>query len=542
MKPREKELIKGINKCEEIIKQLEINSTTTQAQINQLFKKIRIKLIEKEKELLSKLDTIEKYKKKELELQKEELKFGIESITGTCKMIENSLYLSNQSDVRLLSMRKLYHARLDYLSKNKWKIEPCHSSFIDFLMNEKEGQSLYSNISNIGIIDSDDILAEKCLISRNKNQTIYQNKEFWFDIITYTSDGNQMKKGGKSKNFTVQFEGKSKNAEFKMSDFHNGKYRVKTNMKEEGKHSIFVAYNGVELPTSPFHIQVLKFTPRVYANNRGYSQCKLTFQLQGQKYYGYHNNNGSFQGITVNMEGNIFICDNNYHRIQIFDSEGKFISTFGTNGNGDGQFNNPSGITVNSEGNILVCDKNNHRIQVFNSKGQFISKFGSQGNGNGQFQNPEGICVDLNDNIYVCDSGNNRIQIFDSEGNFISKFGSQGNGNDQFNYPIGVAVNSKGNIIVSDQNNYRIQMFNSEREYISTPSNTYGQIYVRGICVDLSDNILVCNYNNCTIHVFNSEGTFTNSFGSEVSYPTGIAVDPQTQDIIVYGNLNVAIH
>jgi len=533
-------LIKGINKCEEIIKQLEINSTTTQAQINQLFKKIRIKLIEKEKELLSKLDTIEKYKKKELELQKEELKFGIESITGTCKMIENSLYLSNQSDVRLLSMRKLYHARLDYLSKNKWKIEPCHSSFIDFLMNENEGQSLYSNISNIGIIDSDDISADKCLISRNENQTIYQNKEFWFDIATYTCDGNEMKKGGKSKNFTVQFEGKSENVECKMSDFYNGQYRVKMKMKEEGKHSIFVRFNGVELPSSPFHIQVLKLIPRVYVNN---GQCKLTFQLQNANAYHYnYGHHGYYQGITVNMEGNIFICDYNSNIIQIFDSKGNFISNFGSNGNGNGQFNSPSGIATNSEGNILVCDKNNQRVQVFNSKGQFISKFGSQGNGNGQFQNPEGICVDLNDNIYVCDSGNNRIQIFDSEGNFISKFGSQGNGNDQFNYPIGVAVNSKGNIIVSDQNNYRIQMFNSEREYISTPSNTYGQIYVRGICVDLSDNILVCNYNNCTIHVFNSEGTFTNSFGSEVSYPTGIAVDPQTQDIIVYGNLNVAIH
>ena len=47
MKPKEKKLKEGINKCEDMIKELEINSTTTQIQINQLFNKIRIKLDEK---------------------------------------------------------------------------------------------------------------------------------------------------------------------------------------------------------------------------------------------------------------------------------------------------------------------------------------------------------------------------------------------------------------------------------------------------------------------------------------------------------------
>jgi len=93
VKPRQKELIQGINKCEKTIKELEINSITVQTQIHELFHKIRSKLDEKEQELLNKLNEIEKYKKKELELQKEELKFGIESIIGSCKMIENSISL-----------------------------------------------------------------------------------------------------------------------------------------------------------------------------------------------------------------------------------------------------------------------------------------------------------------------------------------------------------------------------------------------------------------------------------------------------------------
>ena len=147
----------GISKCEEIIKELEINSTTTQTQINQLFNKIRNKLDEKEQELLNKLEEIEKYKKKELELQKEELKFGIESIIGSCQMIQNSISLSNNNindDARLLSMKKMYHARLDYLSTSRWRIEPCHDSQINFSICKTVEESMYTNITNIATINS----------------------------------------------------------------------------------------------------------------------------------------------------------------------------------------------------------------------------------------------------------------------------------------------------------------------------------------------------------------------------------------------------
>jgi len=342
VKPKEKELREGISKCEEVIKQLEINSTTTQTQINQLFNKIRNKLDEKEQELLNKLEEIEKYKKKELEIQKEELKFGIESIIGSCQMIQNSISLSNNNDnknksdnLRLLSMKKLYESRLNYLSNNIWRIEPCHHSLIEFLISKKEEQSLYSNMSNIGVIDSNEIPAEKCLISRNDKQIIYKNEEFKFEIISYSKDGNQMKNGGNKDNFTIHIEGEQKNEkqgdnECEILDLNNGQYEVKMKLKDRGKYSIFVKFNGININSSPFQIQIL---PK----------------------------------------------QRNYHEI----NQPKL--TFGSEGNGNGQFNYPSGVTVNSNGNIIISDKNNHRIQIFDSEGNFLLTFGSKGNGNGQF-------------------------------------------------------------------------------------------------------------------------------------------------------------
>jgi len=546
VKPKEKELGKGINKCEEIIKQLEISSTTTQTQINQFFNKIRSKLDEKEQELLNKLEEIEKYKKKELEIQKEELKFGIESIIGSCQMIQHSISLSNvnnnnkSDNLRLLSMKKLYHSRLNYLSNNIWKIEPCHHSSIGFLIPKTEEESIYSSISNIGMIDECDISADKCLISRDENQQIIcENEEFKFKIISYSKDGNQMKKGGNGKRFIIHIEEESKNMkredneknECEIVDLNNGKYEVKIKVKNEGKYSIFVKFNGVDINSSPLQIEIFS-----KLKQRNYTRPKLVFGSNGS-------GNGQFHGpcgITINSKGNIFVCDERSHRIQIFDSKGKFVSTFGSQGNRNGNFHYPYGIAMNSRGDILVCDFSNNRIQIFDSKGKFLSILGSQGFGNSQYNGPYGICVDKNDSIFVSDFNNHRIQIFDFQGKFISKFGSQGNGDGQFINPRGIAVNSSGDIIVSDSNNHRIQIFDSQGKFISkfgSRGDGNGQFNgPYGICVDLNDNIYVCDMNNNRIQIFNSNGEYITQF--RVTYPMDITIDHNTQNIIVSRNDN----
>ena len=58
------------------------------------------------------------------------------------------------------------------------------------------------------------------------------------------------------------------------------------------------------------------------------------------------------------------MTDTNNHRIQIFDTDGNYVSQFGGSGSGDGRFNRPQGITTNST-HILIADTRNHRIQVF---------------------------------------------------------------------------------------------------------------------------------------------------------------------------------
>ncbi|MCX8103419.1 MAG: hypothetical protein N3E42_03120, partial [Candidatus Bipolaricaulota bacterium] len=80
---------------------------------------------------------------------------------------------------------------------------------------------------------------------------------------------------------------------------------------------------------------------------------------------------------------------------------------------GDGQFNGPTDIAIDPTGYIYVVDSGNHRIQKFDSAGRFVSKWGTKGAGDGQFETPVSIALDSFGKIaYVVDRGNNRIQKF----------------------------------------------------------------------------------------------------------------------------------
>jgi DNA-binding beta-propeller fold protein YncE len=66
---------------------------------------------------------------------------------------------------------------------------------------------------------------------------------------------------------------------------------------------------------------------------------------------------------------------------------------------------------------------NNCNVQIFDCKGNFLSKWGSQGEGDGQFLHPHSLELDSEGNVYVTDMANYNVQKFDSEGNFLLKWG-----------------------------------------------------------------------------------------------------------------------
>jgi len=111
---------------------------------------------------------------------------------------------------------------------------------------------------------------------------------------------------------------------------------------------------------------------------------------------------------------------------------------------------------------VYVTDQGNNRVQKFDNDGTFLSSWGSDGTGAGQFNSVTGIAVN-DDSVYVVDNQLNKIQKFDLDGNFVTQWGSEGNEPGEFFSPIGITTGNNGTVFVVDTGNQRIQKIHCRR-------------------------------------------------------------------------------
>src|SRR5918995_157077 len=80
----------------------------------------------------------------------------------------------------------------------------------------------------------------------------------------------------------------------------------------------------------------------------------------------------------------------------------------------ESSFKSPEGIAVDQAGNVYVADTANNRVQVFSSNGTFMSKWGKLGLFEENLRSPAAVAVDPSGNVYVADTANNRVSAFTS--------------------------------------------------------------------------------------------------------------------------------
>lgn len=250
-----------------------------------------------------------------------------------------------------------------------------------------------------------------------------------------------------------------------------------------------------------------------YLNSPGFPIGKMNTQI------------GGAANVALDSSGNIFVFDD-LNRVQKFSSTGDFISSFGSPGTGDGQFDSQGlgGIFIDSSNYIYISEWGNNRVQKFTSDGTFVMKFGSAGTGPGQFQGPAGLAVDSTGSIYVADTGNWRVQKFNSNGVYqLHVGGSYGTANNQFRQPRSVAVDSGSNFYVTDYSGTfaRIQKFNSSGTYLQTIGSygtAAGSFQEPGhVFVDSSGNIYATDWDYSYVTKFNSSGTYQMRYGGNGS-------------------------
>jgi tripartite motif-containing protein 71 len=252
------------------------------------------------------------------------------------------------------------------------------------------------------------------------------------------------------------------------------------------------------------------------------------------------------RGLTVDGL-RLLVADDKHHRIAVFDTGGRFLSTFAQGpGSGYGQLDSPFGIAVDSGGRVFVADDLNHRVVRFGTKSKYPYKarWGSYGSGPGQLAYPRGIADDPAGQLYVTNTGNDRIDVFDRGGTLLRSFGASGRSTGQFNTPVGVASDAAGFRAVADSVNGRIQLLNPDGSIAAVwgspaPGPTILPNPV-AVAFDAAGTAYVLDQRRARIIVFDrATGLPKRTIASQGSGP-GRLLDPSALSITPGGTISVA--
>jgi DNA-binding beta-propeller fold protein YncE len=135
---------------------------------------------------------------------------------------------------------------------------------------------------------------------------------------------------------------------------------------------------------------------------------------------------GKPHGLGFDAEGNVWIADVGRHVVEKFTPTGDHLLTLGTPGEAgtdSTHFDQPTDVAVAPDGEVFVSDGyGNNRIARFDTLGRFLGSFGTEGSGPGEFRLPHALIFDARGRLYVADRSNARVQIFDRTGRFLSEW------------------------------------------------------------------------------------------------------------------------
>ena len=183
--------------------------------------------------------------------------------------------------------------------------------------------------------------------------------------------------------------------------------------------------------------------------------------------------------VTWDPQGNTYISDGYINsRVAKLDKDGNWVMQWGSFGSGPGQFSTAHGIAADAQGNIYVADRGNRRIQVFDSDGKFLrqihidvpfdvanaqpaigNKPGPNVTGTMAPGAPWAVCITPGPTqyLYSSDAYPGRVYKLTLDGKVVGVLGEAGKQLKQFGWIHEIACPSENEIYVGELLNWRLQ-------------------------------------------------------------------------------------
>jgi DNA-binding beta-propeller fold protein YncE len=216
------------------------------------------------------------------------------------------------------------------------------------------------------------------------------------------------------------------------------------------------------------------------------------------------------RGVAMTPEGQIYVCDFGYNRIQQFAPDLTFVRQWGATGAGPGQFREPCGIAVAADGVVFVADTWNHRIQAFSPEGQFLRQSETA------LYGARALAVGPGDQVFVADTGNNRVVRLSANLKLLGTWGAKGSGPGEFLEPTGIAVDRReGEVLVADNGNGRLQRFANDGKFMwdfAVPGWRLAAFSEPQLSVDPKGRIWVTVPAEREVRIYDDKGTLVRTF------------------------------
>ena len=504
MEPMEKQVAiatKALVQLDTCCGEISDQRAATKDDIHVTFRRLRDTLDGRETELIGQLDQITQGKLKGLAAQKDQIEITLAQLNSCLHFMRESLRTDNQADTLMMKRNTVQQVNELTTPFQQDSLEPNTEADVEFstladLMN------MCRNYGQIIVPSSPD--PSKCYTTGSGVEAAAIGEESIFILHAFNFKGKPCKGQIESLECELLSEITGTRTSVRAERKGQNQYALSYQPTIKGRHQLHIKVNSQHIKESPFSVTVKSSVDTL-------GTPILTIRGVEKPV-----------GVAVTQSGEVVVTENDRHCVSVFSPSGKKLRSFGTRGSGQGQFNSPGRVAVDGEGNILVADSSNHRIQRFTTEGQFLTAVGTKGSRSLQFSIPQDIAFNARNNkIYVVEKGNSRIQVLNADLTFFSTFGKRGSGKGQFEEPCGIACDSTGKVYVADWVNKGVQVFTAEGKFLRILDR---MARCNGVSIGPSDMVYI-SYPPNHVFIVTSEGRLVKSFGSELTWPVGLAVD-----------------